>query len=111
MNLTVTMSAHIFTSISLLDLAATYRIYKDNFLIFEQSEIIDTLQFPYITQQTLVPITSSANYTIEATIYGPVAGYLSGMTLFQGVTNIRLIPGTRNNVSISMLYTGKYKNK
>ncbi len=106
MNLTVTMSAHVFTSISLLSLAATYRIYRAGYLLFERSELIETLEFPFVTHPVLVPITTSANYSIEATIFGPVAGFSSGMTLFEGATYARLVPGTNRNIKISMLYTG-----
>lgn len=56
----------------------------------------------------LIPISTSGNYNIEATIYGPGQGITSGMTLFQGVTNTRLIASRNNTVKISMLYTGKY---
>jgi hypothetical protein len=109
MNLTVTMSAHVFTSISLLNLAATYRIYQNDYFLFEKSEIIDILEFPFITHKELIPITTPSNYSIEATIYGPVAGFSSGMTLFQGATYARLVPGINNNIKISMLYTGIFK--
>jgi len=108
MNLTVTMSAHIFTPVMLLSLDATYRIYKDELLLFEKSEIIDTLAFPFITHKELVPITTASNYSIQATIFGSVPGYSSGVILFEGVTYARLVPGTSDNVKISMLYTGKY---
>jgi hypothetical protein len=111
MNLTVTMSAHVFTSIPLVALGAIYRIYDDDYLLFEQSNIIDILEFPFRTPNQLIPITQSKNYSIEATIFGPVDGFTSGITLFQGVKKIKLIPGTNNTVQISMLYTGNYFNK
>jgi hypothetical protein len=106
MNLTVTMSAHVFTSISLLSLGVTYRIYKDEDLYFEETELIESLEFPITTRNKLVPITTATQYTIDATIFGTIEGYSSGVTLFQGVTNARLVPGTTHNVKISMLYTG-----
>ncbi|CAF4382413.1 unnamed protein product, partial [Rotaria sp. Silwood2] len=106
MNLTVTMSAHVFTSVSLFSLGATYKIYKNDYLLFEKTELIDKLEFPIITSETLVPITTATNYTITATIFGPIPGFSSGGTLFEGVTYSRLVPGTNNNVKISMIYTG-----
>ncbi len=106
MNLTVIMSAHVFTSISLFKLAATYRIYREGYLLFEQSELIDTLEFPIIICKKLVPITTPTNYSIEATIFGPMAGFPIGITLFEGVKYARLVPGTDNNITISMLYIG-----
>ncbi|CAF3913632.1 unnamed protein product, partial [Rotaria sp. Silwood1] len=106
MNLTVIMSAHVFTSISLFSLGATYKIYKNDYLLFEKTELIDKLEFPIITSKTLVPITTATNYTIAATIFGPIPGFSSGGTLFEGVTYTRLVPGTNNNVKISMIYTG-----
>jgi hypothetical protein len=106
MNLTVIMSAHVFTSISLFKLAATYRIYREGYLLFEQSELIDTLEFPIIICKKLVPITTPTNYSIEATIFGPMTGFPIGITLFEGVKYARLVPGTDNNITISMLYIG-----
>ncbi len=108
MNLTVIMSAHVFTSISLFSLDATYRIYKDEYLLFEKTEIINDLEFPFITTKTLVPITKATNYTIEATIFGSIQNFSYDGTFFQGVTYARLVPGTNNYVKISMLYTGNY---
>jgi len=106
MHLALIMSAHVFTSISLFKLGVTYRIYREGYLLFEQSEIIDKLEFPIITSKRLVPITTPTNYSIEATIFGPMDKFPIGMTLFEGVTYARLVPGTNNYIKISMLYTG-----
>ncbi|CAF1179487.1 unnamed protein product [Rotaria sordida] len=106
MNLTVSMSAHVFTSVSLFSLGATYKIYKNDYLLFEKTELIDKLEFPIITSNTLVPITTATNYTIAANIFGPIPGFSSGGTLFEGVTYTRLVPGTNNNIKISMIYIG-----
>ncbi len=108
MNLTVTMTAHVFTSVSLFSLGVTYRIYKDEDLYFEETELIESLEFPITTRNKLVPIITPTQYTIEATIFGAIDGYSSGVTLFQGVKNTRLVPGTTHNVKISMRYTGNF---
>ncbi len=106
MNLIVIMSAHVFTSVSLLSLAATYRVYDGDYLLYEQSIVIDTQEFPFTIPKQLIPITRSGEYVIEATIFGPVPGFPSGITLFQGAKTHRLVPGIDNTIQISMLYTG-----
>ena len=108
MNLTVTMSAHVFTSISQLALAVMYRIYDGKILVFEKTETAVNLKFPFIIPETLIPISISENYTIEATIFGNIPEYGFDGTFFEGVTYARLVPHTNNHVKISMLYTGYY---
>lgn len=95
-----------FTSIELLALAVTYRIYDQGLLIYEQSDLIDQLQFPVQTLKRLVPITRADKYIVEATISGPFPGISVGTTLFQGVVETRLVPSHESNVLISMVYTG-----
>lgn len=105
-NFTVIMSAHVFTSVQLLALAATYRIYDGDYLLYESSHMIDVLEFPYQTPNDLIPIIRTGEYVVEGTIFGPVDGFPMGVTLFQGATKIRLTPNIEQNVQISMLYTG-----
>jgi hypothetical protein len=106
-NLTVIMSAHVFTRVSLPELGATYRIYNDKILVFEKTELMQRLEFPFIVPKTMIPISTRENLTIEATIFGPVPALGFDKTLFEGVTHVLLVPGTNNNIKISMLYTGK----
>jgi hypothetical protein len=108
MNLTVTMTAHVLTSVSLLALSAEYQIFNNKDLIFKHTHLIEQMQFPFITPTILIPITTAANYSIVATIFGQLPGIPQGDTLFQGETYARLVPGTNNNVRISMIYTGNY---
>ena len=89
-----------------MELAVTYRIYDRDFLIYEQSDLIDALEFPFQTSKRLVPITRTDKYVVEATIFGPVPGLPTGFTLFQGVIETRLVPSVDSNIQISMLYTG-----
>lgn len=105
----MTLYTHTLTYISLVGQSVTYRIYRSDDLIFDHTEIIGKLEFPYITQNAAVPINIPDYYKIEATIFGTVEGFSQGVTLFQGVVSTRLTVSTPNNVSISMLYTGRKK--
>jgi len=106
MNITMTLYTHTLTYISLLGQSVTYRIYQGDGLVFEQTDLIDKLEFPYVIQNTAVSINIADIYRIEATISGTINDISAGVTLFQGIITSRLTPAKPNNVSISMIFTG-----
>ncbi len=105
------MGANVFTSIPLTGFGVVIRIYDKGYLIFEQSYVMDVVEFPFIIPKQRIPISQTKNYSIEATIFGPVPGYTIGISLFQGIKRQKLNPGFDNTVQISMLYIGNYFNK